>query len=162
MAEPITALPLFPLGTVLYPGGLLPLRIFEVRYLDMIGKCHRAGTPFGVVGLTQGAEVRVAGAEAEQFAGIGTVAHIRSFESPQPGLETAYEGVTLGPDGRLDVARIRRNVSVGGGEALSRAMTLEAIDAFVAYALFSARNVLPGEMSERLLRGYRDLQEGLS
>jgi Lon protease-like protein len=74
------------LGTVLYPGGLLPLRIFEVRYLDMIGKCHRAGTPFGVVGLTQGAEVRVAGAEAEQFAGIGTVAHIRSFESPQSGL----------------------------------------------------------------------------
>jgi len=83
---PRSVLPLFPLGTVLYPGGLLPLRIFEVRYLDMVGKCHRAGTPFGVVGLTQGAEVRVAGAEAEQFAGIGTVAHIRSFESPQPGL----------------------------------------------------------------------------
>jgi Lon protease-like protein len=41
---PHFVLPLFPLGTVLYPGGLLPLRIFEVRYLDMIGKCHRAGT----------------------------------------------------------------------------------------------------------------------
>ena len=83
---PRSVLPLFPLGTVLYPGGLLPLRIFEVRYLDMIGKCHRAGTPFGVVGLTQGSEVRVAGAAAEQFATIGTLALIRSFESPQSGL----------------------------------------------------------------------------
>ena len=36
----LSSLPLFPLGSVLYPGGLLPLRIFEVRYLDMIGKCH--------------------------------------------------------------------------------------------------------------------------
>ncbi len=51
-------LPLFPLQSVLFPGGLLPLQIFEVRYLDMIGKCHKAGTPFGVVCLTQGREVR--------------------------------------------------------------------------------------------------------
>ena len=42
MSEILTlnSLPLFPLGTVLYPGGYLPLQIFEVRYLDMIGKCH--------------------------------------------------------------------------------------------------------------------------
>ena len=41
MSEALTlsSLPLYPLGTVLYPGGLLPLQIFEVRYLDMIGKC---------------------------------------------------------------------------------------------------------------------------
>ena len=54
-------LPLFPLGTVLFPDGLLPLQIFEVRYLDMIGRCRREGTPFGVVSLLQGAEVRVDG-----------------------------------------------------------------------------------------------------
>ena len=71
---PLLALPLFPLGTVLFPGGLLPLRIFEVRYLDMIGRCHKAGLPFGVVGLTQGSEVRVPSAQAEQFASIGTTA----------------------------------------------------------------------------------------
>jgi len=53
----LSSLPLFPLGTVLFPGGLLPLRIFEVRYLDMIGKVHKAGAPFGVVSLTQGEEV---------------------------------------------------------------------------------------------------------
>ena len=45
----LQSLPLFPLGTVLFPGGVLPLRIFEVRYLDMIGRCHKAGAPFGVV-----------------------------------------------------------------------------------------------------------------
>ena len=44
-------LPLFPLGTVLFPDGLLPLQIFEVRYLDMIGRCRRQDTPFGVVSL---------------------------------------------------------------------------------------------------------------
>ena len=54
----LSSLPLFPLGSVLYPGGLLPLRIFEVRYLDMIGKCHKTGAPFGVVSLTEGSEDR--------------------------------------------------------------------------------------------------------
>lgn len=80
------SLPLFPLGTVLFPGGLLPLRIFEVRYLDMIGKCRKAGAPFGVVSLTSGAEVRKAGAEAESFAAVGTLADIRTFDAPQSGL----------------------------------------------------------------------------
>jgi Lon protease-like protein len=79
-------LPLFPLGTVLFPGGFLPLRIFEVRYLDMIGKCHKAGTPFGVVSLTQGTEVRRPGGEAERFAEVGTLAEIREFDVPQVGL----------------------------------------------------------------------------
>jgi hypothetical protein len=80
-------LPLFPLGTVLFPGGLLPLRIFEVRYLDMIGRCHKSGEPFGVVCLTRGSEVRRAGAtEHESFAGLGTLALIREFDAPQPGL----------------------------------------------------------------------------
>lgn len=80
------ALPLFPLGTVLFPDGLLPLRVFEVRYLDMVGKCHKAGVPFGVVMLTRGSEVRVAGAASEQFAEVGTLATIRQLETPQAGL----------------------------------------------------------------------------
>jgi Lon protease-like protein len=92
-ALPLTALPLFPLGTVLYPGGLLPLQIFEVRYLDMIGKCHRNGTPFGVVSLTQGTEVRLPNAEPsgdgfanEAFHSVGTMATITDYAVPQPGL----------------------------------------------------------------------------
>ena len=81
------SLPLFPLGTVLYPGGLLPLRIFEVRYLDMIGKCHKTGAPFGVVALTRGAEVRKPEDDAsETFHTVGTLATISSFSMPQPGL----------------------------------------------------------------------------
>src|SRR3954468_20928573 len=81
----LQSLPLFPLSTVLFPGGVLPLRIFEVRYLDMIGKCYKAGAPFGVVSLTQGSEVRQPGS-TEAFAQVGTLATIHDFEQPQSGL----------------------------------------------------------------------------
>ncbi len=80
------SLPLFPLGSVLFPQGALPLRIFEVRYLDMINKCILAGAPFGVVALSQGHEVQVPfGAEA--FFDVGTLATVVHHESPQPGLK---------------------------------------------------------------------------
>lgn len=51
MTQPLTlsSLPLFPLNSVLFPDGVLALRVFEVRYLDMVRKCHHAGAPFGVV-----------------------------------------------------------------------------------------------------------------
>ena len=90
MTPPLTlsSLPLFPLGSVLFPGGLLALRVFEVRYLDMVRKCHQAGAPFGVVALTQGREVRQAGAPEEQFNDVGTLAVIEQIDTPQPGLIT--------------------------------------------------------------------------
>jgi Lon protease-like protein len=72
----------------LFPGGLLALRVFEVRYLDMVRKCHQAGAPFGVVALTQGREVRQAGAPEEQFNDVGTLAVIEQIDTPQPGLIT--------------------------------------------------------------------------
>lgn len=81
----LQSLPLFPLGTVLFPEGVLPLRVFEVRYLDMIGRCHRAGAPFGVVSLTQGSEVRRPGGQ-EAFSTVGTLATIAAIEQPRPGL----------------------------------------------------------------------------
>jgi uncharacterized protein len=81
----LQSLPLFPLGAVLFPEGVLPLRIFEVRYLDMIGRCHKAGAPFGVVLLTQGNEVRKPGA-VEAFSPVGTLATISEFDNPRPGL----------------------------------------------------------------------------
>lgn len=81
----LQSLPLFPLGAVLFPGGVLSLRVFEVRYLDMIGKCQKAGAPFGVVSLTQGSEVRQPGSK-EAFANVGTLATIAEFETPRPGL----------------------------------------------------------------------------
>ena len=88
-------LPLFPLQTVLVPGGWLPLRIFEVRYLDMIKRCQQAGAPFGVVCLSEGTEVRRADPSAppggdgfakEVFHPVGTLARIDTLERPQPGL----------------------------------------------------------------------------
>ena len=94
----LTALPLFPLNTVLFPGGALPLRIFEVRYLDMIGSRYKAGQPFGVVCLSEGSEIRRRASDAvggeppgdgfahEAFYPIGTLARITKFERPQPGL----------------------------------------------------------------------------
>jgi hypothetical protein len=82
----LNSLPLFPLGTALFPGGLLPLRVFEVRYLDMIGRCQQAGAPFGVVTLTEGDEVRRPARSAERFADVGTLARIVDLQRPQPGL----------------------------------------------------------------------------
>lgn len=73
----------------------MPLRIFEVRYLDMIGRCHKAGVPFGVVGLSEGSEVRRpdplaatsgGGFAHEAFFPVGTLAHIEQLERPQSGL----------------------------------------------------------------------------
>jgi len=51
-------LPLFPLSTVLYPDALLPLQIFEVRYLEMIRKCLKDNSGFGIISLKAGSEVR--------------------------------------------------------------------------------------------------------
>jgi Lon protease-like protein len=82
----IIELPLFPLDLVLFPDGLLPLRIFEVRYLDMVKRCHKSSTPFGVVGLTEGVEVQQTGQRSERFHSVGTLARIVELSSPQPGL----------------------------------------------------------------------------
>jgi Lon protease-like protein len=79
------SIPLFPLGTVLFPEGVLPLQIFEVRYLDMIGKCIAADSPFGVVMLTEGQEVRTPEA-MEKFVQSGTLAVVESSSAPSPGL----------------------------------------------------------------------------
>lgn len=79
------SLPLFPLGAVLAPDGVLPLQIFEVRYLDMIGRCIADGSPFGVVLLTAGSEVRSAG-KSERFVDTGTLASIDSHQAPSAGL----------------------------------------------------------------------------
>jgi Lon protease-like protein len=73
---------LFPLQTVLFPGGPLPLRIFETRYVDLIGRCMRAQTGFGVVLILQGGEV----GGASEVADIGTYARIEDFSQLPDGL----------------------------------------------------------------------------
>jgi Lon protease-like protein len=79
------SIPLFPLATVLFPEGVLPLQIFEVRYLDMIGRCITSGNPFGVVTLTEGHEVRTP-ASLEKFIQAGTLATVEDSSVPSPGL----------------------------------------------------------------------------
>jgi Lon protease-like protein len=76
-------LPLFPLNTVLFPGCMLDLQIFEARYLDMISRCMKQSQGFGVVCIIDGAEV---GEAAGQFSAIGCEALIRDFQQLPNGL----------------------------------------------------------------------------
>lgn len=78
----IEDLPLFPLLAVLFPGGRLPLRIFESRYMDMAKACLKDGSPFGVCLILEGGEV---GTPATPAA-VGTTARISSWDMPQLGL----------------------------------------------------------------------------
>lgn len=78
-------IPLFPLSHGLFPDGLLPLNIFEPRYLDLIKRCHREQTPFGVVWLREGREVQVPG-DTPSFFEYGCLAHIRRYTELQPAL----------------------------------------------------------------------------
>lgn len=79
-------LPLFPLQTVLFPGGLLPLRVFEARYLDMVGDCLRRGAPFAVVCLNQGGEVRGSSDRPTRFETVGVLARLLDVDAEQPGI----------------------------------------------------------------------------
>ncbi|MCH1553574.1 MAG: LON peptidase substrate-binding domain-containing protein [Luminiphilus sp.] len=82
-----TDIPLFPLGNVLLPNGRLPLQIFERRYIDMVAKCMREQTGFGVVWLRQGSEVDEEGvAGALQIGDYGTLAHIVDWDQLSNGL----------------------------------------------------------------------------
>lgn len=73
---------LFPLAAVLFPGGLLSLKVFEQRYLEMAADCLRQGLPFGVCLIASGDEV---GAPAAPWA-VGTLAHIVEVDMPQLGI----------------------------------------------------------------------------
>jgi Lon protease-like protein len=75
-------IPLFPLGTVLFPGGPLPLRIFETRYIDLVRRCLREESGFGVVLIREGVE---AGGPAATF-DVGTYARIVDFSQQPDGL----------------------------------------------------------------------------
>jgi uncharacterized protein len=75
-------IPLFPLSTVVFPGGVLPLRIFETRYLDMIRECLRERKGFGVCAIRSGHEV----GRAASCYSVGTLAAIEDFGRSEDGL----------------------------------------------------------------------------
>lgn len=78
-------IPLFPLNTVLFPDGLISLKIFEARYLDMIKKCLRDKTEFGVISMIKNPDIDNQSLSFT-FANIGTLALIQDFDPIQPAL----------------------------------------------------------------------------
>ena len=87
---PIQDFPLFPLNTVLFPGGLLPLRVFEARYMDMARQCLREKSMFGVCLIREGAEVGKPAVPEE----LGCQARIVQCDMQQMGvLELISQGV---------------------------------------------------------------------
>ena len=97
--SPLVEMPLFPLASVLFPGGRLQLRIFEPRYLDLVRECTRYGTGFGVCLILQGQEV----GEPAVPAAIGTIARISDFHRDDDGLL----GIVAEGGERFRVARSR-------------------------------------------------------
>ena len=85
MTEPSRETPLFPLQTVLFPGGRLGLKVFEARYLDLVADCLREQRPFGVVALRSGHEVRRA-EEDVAFERTGVFAELVEVDSQRPGI----------------------------------------------------------------------------
>lgn len=88
-------IPLFPLNAVLFPGGALPLRIFEPRYLDMISECMKSEGKIGVVLIENGNEAGIAAIAHE----IGTISYISYFHKRPDGML----GITLTGEQRFRV-----------------------------------------------------------
>jgi Lon protease-like protein len=82
MANQADWLPLFPLNTVLFPAGVLPLRVFEARYVDMIRQCMKEEAPFGVVRILSGQEVGTAAVPDA----VGCLAHIVQWDMQDLGV----------------------------------------------------------------------------
>jgi uncharacterized protein len=88
-------LPLFPLNNVLFPGGVLPLRIFEPRYLEMISTCMKEGTGFGIALILSGSEV----GEAAKTYDIGSYVRIIDWTLRDDGLL----GISVQSEGRFRI-----------------------------------------------------------
>lgn len=113
--------PLFPLNTVLFPGGRLPLRIFEQRYMEMAKVCLKDGSPFGVCLIREGKEV---GAPATPV-DIGCLARIAAWDMPQLGMLH----VTARGEERFRI--LERRVQADGLTRASIQMLQEDIDSTV-------------------------------
>lgn len=92
-------IPLFPLHTVLFPGGPLPLRIFETRYIDMVSACMKSNSGFGVCLIREGNEVGAAAATHD----IGTLAVIQDWHQRHDGLL----GITVRGEQRFALRSVR-------------------------------------------------------
>lgn len=144
-------IPLFPLNTVLFPGGPLPLRIFEARYIDMIVERMRTDAPFGVVLIKNGREA----GPATTFE-VGTLARIRDWYQGSDGLL----GVTAvgGQRFRLRATECQRDgLAIGEVELLPDEAPLPLPEDFrgIATLLAAVLDDL-GRLYEPLERHYDD------
>jgi uncharacterized protein len=109
MAAEDSVIALFPLHTVLFPGGPLPLRIFETRYTDMVRRCMREQQPFGVVLIQEGDEA----GEVASTATVGCSARIVDFYTLQDG----FLGISCVGERKFRVGRVwRANDGLNMGE----------------------------------------------
>ena len=150
-------IPLFPLSQGLFPDGLLPLQIFEVRYLDLIKRCHQQQQPFGVAWIKQGSEVQVPG-QVPTLHPIGCMAHIRELAQVQPtffrvvcqgGLRFHLHDVQPGPygvwqgrvsyvaqDPEVDIPRALQSHADRLGKVIAAAQKQGVIDQLPIFAPF--------------------------
>jgi len=169
------SVPLFPLQAVLFPGSVLPLRIFEARYMDMAKACLKTGDPFGVCLIREGAEVgapavpeavgclaRIADCDMEELGilkvtaeGTGRI-RILSSEVSRAGLivaeveEHGAEANAAGADGVAESAEFLRKVIAGIGEQRF-ALPLRFDDA--TWVSFRLAEILPlrNDVKQKLL-----------
>lgn len=100
----MTEIPLFPLSSTLVPYGLMPLQIFEQRYLDLVASCMKHGTGFGVVWLRRGVEVAGEGIDTPDLGDYGTYGRIIDFDQLPNGLL----GITIQGHERFHVGEVWR------------------------------------------------------
>ncbi|MEP7181756.1 MAG: LON peptidase substrate-binding domain-containing protein [Betaproteobacteria bacterium] len=132
-------LPLFPLKTVLFPGGLLPLKVFEQRYIAMTKACIADEQPFGVCLITKGDEV----GGAPEFAPIGTLATIAGWDMPQPGiLHLKTSGGTR--------FQVRSHAAEAGGLVVGEVAALPAEPAIALPARYAPLARLLDVLAERI------------
>ncbi len=148
----VSDIPLFPLNTVLFPGGPLPLRIFEPRYVDMVRYCMRERAPFGVVLIRAGAEAGSVSNTAE----VGTSARIVDFNQLPDGLL----GLSCLGEHKFRVAS-RRVQSDGlnmGTVEWCREERATDVPAEYAHLSLLLRKVLPelGEMYQQVPKHFND------
>ncbi len=146
-------IPLFPLNTVLFPGGPLPLRIFEPRYVDMVRYCMRERAPFGVVLIRAGVE---AGGAVTSTAEVGTSARIVDFFQMPDGLL----GITCVGERRFRVTdrRVQSDGLNMGTVEWSSAEPHEDLPAEYAHLAQLVRKVLPelGEIYHTIPKHFDD------
>lgn len=145
-------IPLFPLNTVLFPGGPLPLRIFEPRYVDMVRRCMREGGSFGVVRIRTGQEVGAVTSTAE----IGTSARIVDFYQLPDGLL----GITCLGERKFRILRRWREpdaLNMGEVEWLSEEQVITIPMSYMHLAQVT-RAVLPelGELYQSVPKRFED------